>query len=283
VILTNNGALTIDARAVNSSDVVYQGGIAVRASTGAVYVFGNTPAVLAQSAIPFILAGGTGGTGTQFTISATGALSTLPTLPITSGNAFIYMPTGITGLASGWYYALILSATTAQLYTATYTSGDPRLAVPASPTAPSGITAGSYTQSSSTINALQLTVPGGSIGPNGSIEGNASWLHNASANTKTITVTFDGASLTVWQQTLSTPATRYDNRFGIANVNSQSAQTVISTSFTGGYGGTAVTDVSSSVNTATDKTLAWSLQLNTAASSDFVILRYGRAEVRYGT
>lgn len=40
MILTNNGALTVDAGGVNTSDVVYQGGIAVRASTGAVYVDG---------------------------------------------------------------------------------------------------------------------------------------------------------------------------------------------------------------------------------------------------
>lgn len=242
-------------------------------------LFENTPRVLLQSAIPFILAGGTA--TNQFTVSATGALSALPTLPFTSGFAWMYMPSGVTGTA-GWYYAQIQSATTAQLYTARYTSGDPRLAVPTTLVNQSA-TAGNYSQTfGSNITALQINVPGGSMGPNGSLEGVTSWLNNNSANTKTITVLFDSlTSPGVWWQQTPTTNTRYDNRFALANVNSQSLQTVASASFTGGFGGVGISDIAYSSNTATDKAVQFQLQLNTA-SSDFAILRYGRLEVRYG-
>ena len=245
----------------------------------------GAPRVLLQSAISFILAGGTaGGSSNQFTMGNNGALSTLPVLPTTySGGAFIYMPANaiFAGSAAGWYWFVASATTAGTVYNNAYTGGDPKAAVPATPTPFVSTGPGLVTQTiGAQITAQQIIVPGGSMGPNGSVEGIATWLNNASAGTKTIGIQFDGASLQVWQQTLSTPGVRYDNRFGFTNTNSQSGQAVVSASYSGGFSGVAVADTLASINTATDRVLSTTLQL--AAATDFAICRYLRAEVRYG-
>lgn len=244
----------------------------------------QSPYVLAQSAIPFILAGGTGGAGTQFTISATGALSTLPTLPITSGNAFVYMPTAtVPGLTGGWYYALIQSATTAQLYTATYTSGDPRLAVPASPVAPTGITAGSYSQTTGVdITSTQITLPGGSMGPNGSLRSATSVSHTAATTQNVYALNFGTSGFVIWGNALAvnTPNTGVVNhQLTTYNVNSASRQYCASYLQDTG-GGANNTPTTGSVNTANDVNLQ--NQLRIGAAGNFVIQHAIRHEVMYG-
>ena len=239
------------------------------------------PTILAQSAIPFILAGGTGGTGTQFTISATGALSTLPTLPFTSGNAFVYMPTGITGLASGWYYALIQSATTAQLYTATYTSGDPRLAVPASPVAPSGITAGSYSQTTgSNIIAHQITVPGGTMGPNGSFRYTELLSWSAATTQNIYQTNFGALNLISNGLAVNTPNTGIIGMTqSLFNVNSASRQ-VFNPFISDAANQNTVSPTYGSLNTGADVTFDSRLQLG--AASNFAMINALRLEVMYG-
>jgi hypothetical protein len=148
-------------------------------------LFENTPRVLFQSAIPFILAGGTA--TNQFTISATGGITALPTFHAPASYpypAFMYMP-AITGLGdgtAGWFYASITGANSAQLYLARYTSGDPKLAVPTTLVLPSGVTAGNVTQSTSAITAMSFTVPGGTIGPNGLLRANMRLSLNLATN-----------------------------------------------------------------------------------------------------
>lgn len=239
------------------------------------------PTILAQSAIPFILAGGTN--VNQFTISATGALSALPTLPITSGNAFFYMPSGIPGLSAGWYYAQINSATTAQLYTATYTSGDPRLAVPASPTAPSGITAGSYSQTTgSAITAHQITLPGGSMGPNGTLRTQHWCMWRAVTTANSFAATFGGAFNNYWgnTQAVNDPNVGLMSlQISIVNVNSASRQ------YMPAYAGdtsinTNLAPTFYSVNTASDVTMTTQITLGNAAA--YSIIHGLRYEVMYG-
>ena len=98
----------------------------------------GAPRVLLQSAISFILAGGTaGGSSNQFTMGNNGALSTLPVLPTTySGGAFIYMPANaiFAGSAAGWYWFVASATTAGTVYNNAYTGGDPKAAVPATPT-----------------------------------------------------------------------------------------------------------------------------------------------------
>jgi hypothetical protein len=240
------------------------------------------PYILAQTAIPFILAGGT--STNQFTITATGALSNLPTLPITSGNAFIYLPASVTGLpAAGWYYSSILSATTAQISTSRYTSGDPLLAIPAVFTNPAGITAGNYSQTTgSDITGLQFTIPGGSLGPNGGLDIGAFVRISDSANSKNMSINLAGTVL--WQNNTnvagnvtSQSLTRTRNR------NSQSSQ-VNSGSYNGGitnfWNTSGTIPVYTTVNTATDAVL--SIRHNMAVATDFVVVEMFDVQLRYG-
>jgi hypothetical protein len=242
-------------------------------------LFDNTPRVLFQNAIPFILAGGTA--TNQFTISATGALSALPTLPITSGPAFFYMPTGITGLTSGWYYGTVLSATTAQISTSRYTSGDPLLAIPAVFTNPSGITAGNYSQTTATdIQGPAFTLTGGSMGPNGSLRAYLAVSITASANNKTFRLRFGttGAS-----GVASNFASASVAGFGtvVQNVNSQSVnKCLVGQSSFQPYSISSGGMTYLTVNTAADVVVNFSL--NIANAAEFAMTEYYNIEVLYG-
>jgi hypothetical protein len=233
--------------------------------------------VLAQSGIPFILAGGTN--VLQFTISATGALSNLPTLPITSGNAFFFMPTGITGLTSGWYYGQILSATTAQISTATYTSGDPRLAVPAVFTNPAGITAGNYSQLLSTdIQALSVTMSGGSMGANGSLNAE---LGASMSNT----ATSKGFRFRLGSTTMSTTplANQAAAQFGAisSNLGAQNRnKTVNAGAIFQPFGFTGAGSTYTTVDTSADVSVNFTISI--AVATDFVIAEHQRVTVFYG-
>lgn len=239
----------------------------------------SSPRVLSQSAIPFILAGGTA--TNQFTVSATGLVTALPTLPITSGFAFVYMPSGVTGTA-GWYYAQILSATSVQLYTARYTSGEPRLAVPTTLVNQSA-TAGSYSQTTgSDITSIQFTIPGGSLGPTGGLDVGAFVRISDSTNLKQIATFLAGSNL--WSNNTnaagnvsSQSLTRTRNR------NSQTSQ-VNSGGFLGGvtnfWSGASSAPLYTTVNTAVDTVLSVRHQI--AVSSDFVMLEMFDVQLRYG-
>lgn len=157
------------------------------------------PRVFIQSPIPFILAGGTaGGSSNQFTMGNNGALSTLPTLPTTySGGAWIYMPANgiFAGSTAGWYWFVASSTTAGTVYNNTYTSGDPKPAVPASPTAFATTGPGVVTQTTSAVDAWSVTIPGGAIGPSGRlvIDSNVQALNNA--NAKSFSTLFGSAAL----------------------------------------------------------------------------------------
>ena len=69
-------------------------------------------------------------------------------------------------------------------YNNTYASGTPT--IPGSPTAFSGLTAGTYTQTINTVLALvTATVPASSMGLNGCLEWDYSYSYNNDANSKT--------------------------------------------------------------------------------------------------
>ena len=89
-------------------------------------------------------------------------------------NAYIYMPADAieAGSAAGWYYVVMNSPTTGTLYNDTYDNsgagGSPT--IPPSPTAFSTIGPGAYTAVTSGIAGPAVTIPGGSLGPNGALE-----------------------------------------------------------------------------------------------------------------
>lgn len=231
------------------------------------------PRVLAQSAIPFILPSSGTFTG------GTGALSAITALPATySGGCFMYFPAGA-GLpqGAGWYWTVMSSTTAGTVYNNVYSSGDPKLASPGYATAGTAISSGatSYTQSTSEVTALQFTVPGGSMGPNGRIETWWNGQNNNSANNKIYAYKLGGSTL--WTRTRTTST--YENPLiATWNMGGNTLQN------TGDPAGPLTAQTSgntqTTVNTALDSTLSLTLQLATA--TDFAMVAAVRTTLFYG-
>jgi hypothetical protein len=143
----------------------------------------STPSVLGQSHIPFILI-------SSATIGNNGALTAATALPVTYPSAYAYFPAGAiaasgAGSAAGWYYMVFSSATAGTIYNNTYTSGTPT--IPASPTAFVTTGPGGFTQTTgSFITGYSLTIPGYTIGPNGSVRAMQTYSFYGSTNNKIV-------------------------------------------------------------------------------------------------
>lgn len=156
---------------------------------------------LGQARVPFVYV-------SSGTMGNNGALSGLTALQHAYPDAYVYLPAGAIaasgpGSAAGWYYAQFSSATAATVYNNTYTSGTPQ--IPASPTAFSTTGPGAFTQTTgSYIPGYTLSIAGGTIGINGSVEIKALANNNSSVNNKTVRIQFGGAmNLAVITQTSS--------------------------------------------------------------------------------
>lgn len=155
------------------------------------------PQVVLQSSIPFILPGGTAGGGSnQFTVGNNGAISTIAATVVTyTLGAWMYMPAGaiFAGSNAGWYWFVGSSLTAGTLYNNTYISGDPKAVAPVTPTPFSTTGPGLVTQTAATnIDALQVTIPGGLFGPNGSLVVDEMYIVTNNANAKTAYQNFGG-------------------------------------------------------------------------------------------
>lgn len=250
------------------------GSLTYNVTTSAFPLFENTPRVLFQSAIPFILAGGTA--TNQFTVNSAGLVTALPTLPITSGFAFVYMPSGVTGTA-GWYYAQVQSATSVQLYTARYTSGDPRLAVPTVLVAQS-TTANNYSQTVTSLIQYHsgIVLPGGSMGPNGQLTYGIETSHLNSANNKIFTAGIGGNEI------FNSSGNNVTYSRQIATTNNRNSQAInfCNRSIFGGFGGGGSTAGRYTINTAVDQNITSFMRIDDPA--EFLIVERVSVEVRYG-
>lgn len=234
-----------------------------------------------QTAVPFILAGGTaGGSANQFTMSDNGAISTLPTLPTTySGGAWIYMPaSGISaGSAAGWYWFVASSATAGTVYNNTYTSG--------LPTPPRTLTSfvttgpGLVTQNTAAVTSLSVTLPGGTLGPNGSLAFDFLGSTAATATNRLWSLRL-AASAIGGTSNFSGTTTGYRFRGLLHNRSNQSAQ--ITSGFTG-YSGvtTAGGTYYTTVNTGVDQTLDLQLRILDTVGN-FMISEALAVAVTYG-
>jgi hypothetical protein len=126
-------------------------------------------------------------------------------------------------------------------------------------------------------------IPGGSMGPNGSIRIRHLWANNNDADSKTRRVRFGSvADLTGTQYSavaVTTNVSHY-NTHEIVNRNSQASQVgIVPVGATGGPGGFASAAVTSSVNTALDSYVVFSGEL--ASGADSITLDYYSVEVLY--
>lgn len=172
------------------------------------------PQTLGQSHIPFVLV-------SSGTMGNNGALSGLTAVATTYPNAYVWMPAGAisSGSLAGWYYATFSSATAATVFNNTYTSGTP--AIPGSPTAFVTTGPGAYTQTTgSNIAAYTLSIPGNTIGVNGSINLMVAKSLNNSAGAKTLTANYSSYAFATQAGTTQVGGgapSGFSNR-GVANV-----------------------------------------------------------------
>lgn len=222
--------------------------------------------ILAQSAIPMIVP-------SSGTMGANGALTGLTALGYGTfpRPCFMYFPAGkvYSGSLAGMYYAVLTSATTATVYNNKYTSGLPHLSIPGSPTAVVDAGPGAYTQTTAAQIVLSaITVPGGSMGPNGRIHVTADWIANNNANPKTPGCRVSGVNA-IFSAGLGSWTVQRIHGY-LSNLNAQD-RNVGFTNMSGGQGSGGVGTLSQpNQNTAVDFTI--DLVATLATDTDYIAL-----------
>lgn len=229
--------------------------------------FGSVP--LLQTAIPFILNSGSINMGNNGVFTGMTALNT------TYPNAYTYWPvdTIAVGVAAGWYYTVFSSTSAGTVYNNRYTSGKPT--VPASPTAFATTGPGAVTQTLTAITGPQITLPGGSMGPNGRLDLTQLILTNNTASSRSIATRLGGINLVSATLTGSTIVSDVWQRADNAGVSSR--QLLRNTA---AFGQSTTAPAYGSVNTATDQTI--DTQLTLVGSVDYIVVMRLAVEITYG-
>jgi len=239
---------------------------------------GSVPTIVFQSAIPFIMPGGT--SASQFTMGNNGAISNLVALLEAYPQAFIYMPANAiaAGVAAGWYYFVASSTTAGTVYNNLYSWGDPRLAVPATPTAFATTGPGGVTPQLAVISGPSFTLPGGALGANGMLRHFHEATFPATASNKTLALRFGGTNAN--SNTINSGTNVSAGFIGtVRNRNSQSRQISNTYGTYSGQSGAASRQVMT-VNTAVDITVDYRMTLT--AASDSLVLESFDVVAHYG-
>ena len=122
--------------------------------------------------------------------------------------------------------------------------------------------AASVTATTAEETLATVTLPGGSLGANGSLLIEALWSANSDADDKTVRFKLGG---TTFQQVLVTTSVTVFNSVTIFNRNSQSSQ--VANQLSGGYGASANAVVTGSIATASDQTILITGQKEQAADT----------------
>ena len=173
---------------------------------------------LAAAAIPIFVAP----TGTM---ANNGGITLGTALALAYPSCYVLLPAGAIAAgvpaASTWYFCQMSSTTVGTVFNNIYTTGVPT--IPASPTAFVTTGPGAYTGLTGVQAGLQITVPGGSMGPNGAVVCTAYYSNNNSAGTKTETWTWGGATLLLGGQTTNQTVTHYREIWNCGVTNVQKA------------------------------------------------------------
>lgn len=216
------------------------------------------PYLIGTHGIPVIIPS-SGSMGNNGAITLTTAL--LTTYP----RCYLYLPASAisAGSTAGFYYAVMSSTTVGTVYNNTYTSGIPT--EPASPTAFVTTGPGAYTQTTATdLTLLNITIPGGAIGKNGSLWNYPELTYSNSAGAKTMKILLN--AVTVFSQSPTTTTYNQIRYFfrnkGAADVNIDN----------GGinFGANATAPNRRTIDTASDVT--YKIVGNLAVATDFIVL-----------
>ena len=211
----------------------------------------KSPYILAQKAVPVVLA--PSGTWT----STDGAL--------TLGTALTYVPSGVVQIclaasgivAAGLYWATFSSTTACQVYT------------DAAGTQKPVTTAGAYTASTAEQTLVSVTVPGGAMGPNGALKVLTSVTPVSNGNSKIVRTRFDGQLVPPSAVTFSTN--------GGATLCMIRNRGVGSQVFSAAVGTASSTPSFGSVDTTVDRALTVTGQLS--VPTDWIIYEGDTAEI----
>ncbi len=141
------------------------------------------------------------------------------------------------------------------------------------------------TKTGSTAESIlaSVAIPGGAMGPNGSIRIRHLWSNNNNGNSKTRRIRFGSAADlngTQFTGVIATTSISHYNTHEIINRNSVSSQVgIVPAGATGGPGSFSGSPVTSSVNTDSDCYVVFSGEL--ASGSDSILLEYYSVEVLY--
>lgn len=210
------------------------------------------PYILSQSSVPVILlpSGAVNASG-QFTLT-----TALPYVP--PGTVKVYVFAGV-GLAAGLYSATFTSATVCQIV------GNP------------STIAGVYAGGTGRVTLASLTIPGGSMGANGSVRHSCLFQVINNANGKSLFGRFADAAFSGFNTTVSTLLMASAVGF-IRNRNSQSRQICAHNVSEPGTGTTPPSYTT--IDTSLDQTLAYQASLTVA--TDYVILEGYAVEILPG-
>jgi len=247
---------------------------------------GGIPRQVLVSGIPFVIPAGDGAAvGLQFTGSA-GAFTLSAAILTNLWNAlkgcWIYLPANFGGKTypAGWYWAVFSSDTAGILYTDTYTSGTPKR--PASPTAfPTNLTGWLTTTTAEITGPTGFVLPGGSMGPNGSLKSHLRLSGNATAN-KNFRM-YAGSSLIGFANGITT-LPNSEILISACNQGSIASQVVSRSVAVPGVGAVAgsvaVAGEATAVDFAADQTLSISLQISTTSAC--AVLLHADTTCTYG-
>ncbi len=235
---------------------------------------------------PFAILPGDGSTtGLQFTGSA-GAFTLSAAILANAWNllkgAWCYMPASFGGSAypAGWYWAVFSGDTAGTLYVNTYSSRVP--VRPASPTNFPVNLSGRLNQTTAEITGpAGFLIPGGALGPNGTIKLYLRTLGNNGATNKILRSYLDSTLVGQIGNITTSPNAEY--LVSILNQGSEALQCNSRTSFVTGVGSAGSSLGApdyTSVNTAIDKSFSISLQSSTNTGS--FILLHADATVTHG-
>lgn len=142
----------------------------------------TSPFVLTQSAVQVILS--SSATAISATGAVSGATAISATVAVSGETALPYVPSGVVqvfmflasiGGENRLYYARYSSATAFQLYLDA-----------AGTITPTGLAAGAYAGGTSEVTLVEVTIPGGAMGANGSIQIDKQTSCSSTANVKTL-------------------------------------------------------------------------------------------------
>lgn len=232
----------------------------------------KNPVVLSQGGVPT-------GIGPSGSFANNGVWTAGTALPTTySGGCYLYFPANTigAGVPAGLYYTVMSSTTVGTVYNNTYTSGVPL--PPSSPTAFVTTGPGAYTQSTAELTINTITVPGDSMGANGSLRYGSKVSVNSSANAKTVNVKYGGTTmLNGTTSTAGVSSFRFQNGI-IGNQNATNKQVgEAGGSFGGANGVNSGTIARGTVDSTTDQSLTVTATLGVA--TEYVILESSLIEV----